>query len=235
MAILGHGSINLKTGIGFIKEMDSILTWSQDVANYDSKTAPMAVVNADINSKISLWNGDITTLRVDAIQNAANTGLGGGKGIDGAIHDAAGSISLLAETRKLGGCPTGQTKLSKGYGLPSKHILHSVGPDCRVTSVSAETRAEQLKSSYITALELAKEHGFKTIALCGISLGIFECPKGEYVSRACQAVRMWMEHEDNWKKVDRVIFAVYHPDKADNDALMSLYQPSLTAYFPKSP
>lgn len=217
-----------------IYEINEIPKWSTDSENYVRSAPAKAQVNANINNTISLFNTSITQVRVDAIQNAANSHLGGGTGINGVIHAAAGYANLRSELAYLGGCPTGQTKLTKGYNITSvKYIMHSVGPDCTISGVSAETRAEQLKSSYITALELAKERGLQTIALCGMSLGVYECPKDEYIRMACEAVRMWLEHEDNWGRVSRIIFVVFDPNFAKNTELMTLYRQHLSAYFPK--
>jgi len=123
--------------------------------------------------RIELLKGDITTLNVDAIVNAANNSLLGGGGVDGAVHKAAGP-GLLDECKGLNGCQTGQSKITRGYNLKAGHIIHTVGP---VWYGGYKDETELLASSYQSSLRLAKENKFKTIAFPGISTGVFGFPR----------------------------------------------------------
>ena len=147
--------------------------------------------------------GDITTLAVDAIVNAANRSLLGGGGVDGAIHRAAGR-ELLAECRTLGGCETGAAKITKGYRLPARYVIHTVGP---VYSGSASD-AELLRSCYRSSLELARAHGLHTIAFPAISTGVYGYPKEAAAEIALMTMREWFDaHPDADMRVTIVSFS----------------------------
>lgn len=122
--------------------------------------------------RLYLFEGNIVTLQVDAIVNAANTTLLGGGGVDGAIHRAAGH-ELLAECRDLNGCKVGQAKITAGYKLPAKHVIHTVGP---IWSGGNAKEPEKLTSCYRSSLKLAQEHQLETIAFSAISTGVYRFP-----------------------------------------------------------
>lgn len=149
-------------------------------------------MDADILTRLSVVRGDITTLHVDAIVNAANTSLLGGGGVDGAIHRAAGP-GLLEECRRIGGCPTGEARITGGYDLPARFVIHAVGPVYRGGGAG---EAELLRSAYEHSLRLAEENHVRSMAFPCISTGVYGYPKPEACDIAVDAVDGWLRaHE----------------------------------------
>lgn len=155
-----------------------------------------------MNSKIELHKGDITRLKVDAIVNAANSSLLGGGGVDGAIHRAAGP-ELLEFNRKLGGCKTGEAKLSPGFKLPAKFIIHTVGP---VWQGGTNNEDELLANCYRNSLKLAVDNQIKTIAFPAISTGVYSFPLERATKIAVTEVKKFLEKNDSIEKVIFVCF-----------------------------
>ncbi len=153
-------------------------------------------------SILKIVHGDITTLKVDAIVNAANTTLLGGGGVDGAIHRIAGP-GLIEECRTLKGCPTGQAKITSAYNLPSKFVIHSVGPIWKGGDFSEELL---LISSYQNPLRIASNIKLQSIAFPNISTGIYGYPKELAARTAIKAVR---EALKNYGTIEKVVFCIY--------------------------
>lgn len=155
------------------------------------------------NVTVDLVQGDITKQEVDAIVNAANSGLVGGGGVDGAIHRAAGS-DLQRELNNIGKCPTGEARITKGYNLPAKHVIHAVGPVYR----GVDNPAELLRSAHLYSLKLAQENDLKTIAFAAISTGIYGYPLEEASDIALNAVFDYVKtHQPNFELVRFVLFS----------------------------
>jgi O-acetyl-ADP-ribose deacetylase (regulator of RNase III) len=155
-----------------------------------------------VDSRIEIHEGDITRLAVDAIVNAANSSLLGGGGVDGAIHRAAGP-ELLAECRALGGCPTGEARITRGYRLPARHVIHTVGP---VWYGGRSGEDELLASCYRNSLTLAAEHACRSIAFPAISTGVYGFPVERATPLAVATVRRFLETSD---AVERVVFVCF--------------------------
>ena len=158
--------------------------------------------------KLEVVVSDITTLEVDAIVNAANSSLAGGGGVDGAIHRAAGP-ELKAECLQLGGCKTGQAKITKGYSLPAKHVIHAVGPIWRDGN---QNEPEDLANAYQNSLILAKQHNLKSIAFPAISTGIYGFPKELAAKIAVTKSIEFLETESH--EINHLIFCCFDEDSA---------------------
>ncbi len=162
----------------------------------------MPVESATPDPRIALHQGDITTLAVDAIVNAANSSLLGGGGVDGAIHRAAGR-ELLQECRTFGGCPTGEARITRGYRLPARHVIHAVGPVWRGGNAGEDAL---LASCYRNALRLAVEHELRSIAFPAISTGIYRFPADRAARIATREVTEFLAQDT---QLERVVFCCF--------------------------
>ena len=162
----------------------------------------MNVPRSDAHSRMALFQGNLVDQDVDAIVNAANTTILGGGGVDGAIHRAAGK-GLLAECRTLGGCPTGEARITKGYELVARHVIHTVGP---VYRDGKHGEPELLAAAYRRSLALARGHALRTLAFPAISTGVYSYPKDEAARIALRTVKEWLETH---VLPDRVTFVLF--------------------------
>nr|XP_013815546.1 PREDICTED: O-acetyl-ADP-ribose deacetylase MACROD2 [Apteryx mantelli mantelli] len=188
--------------------LKDIPTWMEDTKSKNdsdgenTKEDPQG--KKSLSEKVSLYRGDITLLEVDAIVNAANSSLLGGGGVDGCIHRAAGPC-LVAECRNLSGCETGQAKITCGYELPAKYVIHTVGPIAR--GHLTDTHKEDLANCYKSSMKLAKENNIRSIAFPCISTGIYGFPNEPAAVIALNTIKEWLSKNHN--EVDRIIFCVF--------------------------
>jgi len=171
-----------------------------------------------LTNRIAIVEGDITQQRVDAIVNAANTSLLGGGGVDGAIHRAAGP-ELLAECRTLGGCATGQAKITRGYKLPAQWVIHTVGP---VWHDGQHGEDELLASCYRSCFALVEEHGIKTVAFPSISTGAYGFPMNRAARIALRETKHFLERNQSVEKVTLVCFGA---------SALEIYEEAVTRAF----
>lgn len=202
-----------------INTVDQIQTWTEywnkNKSNIGYRTLEKVEnVDEELAKKVSMWQGDITTLEIDAIVNAANSSLLGGGGVDGAIHRAAG-VNLKKECATLGGCRVGEAKITGGYMLPAKYVIHTVGPQGE--------KPEKLRECYENSLSLAKENKLRTIAFPCISTGIYGYPQRPAAKIALSTVKKFLVENKNC--MDRVIFCLF----LDSDK--EIYEELLQKYF----
>jgi O-acetyl-ADP-ribose deacetylase (regulator of RNase III) len=167
--------------------------------------------------KVTLVYGDITTQKVDAIVNAANKTLLGGGGVDGAIHRAAGP-QLQDECRGLGGCKTSEAKITKGYNLPAKFVIHTVGP---IYGHEDGREKELLAACYKNSLDLAKQYNIKTIVFPAISTGVYGYPKEEAAKIVYETLKNYLEKDDFFEEIRLVFYS---------DSDLELYQKFFNNY-----
>ena len=169
-----------------------------------------------MRSNLQVLQADITQLDVDAIVNAANTSLMGGGGVDGAIHRAAGQ-ELVAECMTLNGCPTGEARITKGYRLKARHVIHTVGP---VWHGGRNGEQELLQSCYRNSLELAAKHGLQSIAFPCISTGVYRFPANQAAEIAVESVRQFLETPSS---IQTVIFCCFsEADRVKYETLLEV-------------
>jgi len=171
---------------------------------------------------VSIFRGDITKLNVDAIVNAAKGDLLGGRGVDGAIHNAAGP-QLRAECRKLKGCSVGDAKMTNGYDLPAKYVIHTVGPIFSRRQVDA--CKSELASCYLSCLDIAAQHGLRTIAFPAISTGVYGYPLEDATHVALAYTKQFLESKAG-RQIKRVIFVAF------DDKTNKVYESLVPQYFP---
>eukprot|EP01004_Peranema_trichophorum_P006792 NODE_5599_length_993_cov_33.908046_g5023_i0.p1 GENE.NODE_5599_length_993_cov_33.908046_g5023_i0~~NODE_5599_length_993_cov_33.908046_g5023_i0.p1 ORF type:complete len:300 (+),score=52.12 NODE_5599_length_993_cov_33.908046_g5023_i0:70-900(+) len=198
-------------------KISDITTWKDlvDSSPFATETRYFKF-NSKLNEKISIYQGGVTDLQVDAIVNAANSRCLGGGGVDGAVHSKAGRL-LVLECAAYPGCATGESLITKGYKLPSRYVIHTVGPIGEDPTI--------LEKCYVNSLTLASKFSLRSLAFCMISTGIFGYPLDEATHVALATIRKWMEANPNL--IDRIIFACYLPHEYDT------YLELMPSYFPK--
>ena len=170
------------------------------------------------NTVIKLFQGDITKVKADGIVNAANNTLLGGGGVDGAIHRAGGP-EILEQCKRIGGCPTGEARITTAGKLPSKYVIHTVGPIYRKGN---SREAELLHNAYFNSLKLAKEYSLKSVAFPSISTGIYSYPIDEASDIAIKSIIEFIDKEDF---IEEIIFVLF------NDKDFSIYENKLNKIF----
>ncbi|XP_066243215.1 ADP-ribose glycohydrolase MACROD2 isoform X4 [Saccopteryx leptura] len=205
--------------------LNTILSWKEDMKgktqNDEENTQETSQVKKNLSEKVSLYRGDITLLEVDAIVNAANASLLGGGGVDGCIHRAAGPC-LLAECRNLNGCDTGHAKITCGYDLPAKYVIHTVGPIAR--GHINGSHKEDLANCYKSSLKLVKENNLRSVAFPCISTGIYGFPNEPAAVIALSTIKEWLAK--NHPEVDRIIFCVFL------EVDFKIYKKKMSEFFP---
>ncbi|XP_028740272.1 ADP-ribose glycohydrolase MACROD2 [Peromyscus leucopus] len=205
--------------------LSTILSWKEEMKskgqNDEENTQETPQMKKSLSEKVSLYRGDITLLEVDAIVNAANASLLGGGGVDGCIHRAAGPC-LLAECRNLNGCETGHAKITCGYDLPAKYVIHTVGPIAR--GHINGSHKEDLANCYQSSLKLVKENNLRSVAFPCISTGIYGFPNEPAAVIALDTIKEWLAK--NHQEVDRIIFCVFL------EVDFKIYKKKMSEFFP---
>ena len=225
---LQHENGVIITGNNKYVTLDDILPWSSKVG-ITLNSSPAWETDDTVNSKVSLWKGDITTLKIDCIVNAAKNDLKGGGAIDGAIHKAAGK-ELLKACLKLNGCNTGDSKLTHGFDLPAKYVIHTVGPKISYPLKNGRVKNEdedKLKDCYNSCLMKIVPNDMKSIAFCCISTGVYAFPNRRAAEIALSTTRLWLQQID-LESIDRIIFCVYKDEdlRIYEDLMSSVYFPN---------
>ncbi|KAM4842169.1 ADP-ribose glycohydrolase MACROD2 isoform 2-T2 [Thomomys bottae] len=205
--------------------LNTILSWKEEMKGKsqsdEENTQETSQVKKSLSEKVSLYRGDITLLEIDAIVNAANASLLGGGGVDGCIHRAAGPC-LLAECRTLNGCETGHAKITCGYDLPAKYVIHTVGPIAR--GHINGSHKEDLANCYKSSLNLVKENNIRSVAFPCISTGIYGFPNEPAAVIALGTIKEWLAK--NHQEVDRIIFCVFL------EVDFKIYKKKMSEFFP---